>query len=67
MKLPEPWYFTVDELAHAWGCHRDRVFYFMDAGLLVPSVLVAKATLPLELCGGMAPHVCFVLDGYRGL
>jgi hypothetical protein len=67
INLPAPWYFTVAELAHEWGCHPERVFYYMDSGQLVPSALIPKWRLPAELQQGVAPNICFTLEDYRSL
>jgi hypothetical protein len=67
INLPAPWYFTVDELCQEWGCHPDRVYYYMDSGQLVPSALIPKWRLPAELQQGVAPSICFTLEDYRSL
>jgi hypothetical protein len=41
LALPLPWYYTLPELAHEWGCTLDRILYYLDAGLLTPCALDA--------------------------
>ncbi len=67
INVPTPWYFSVAELCHEWGCHPDRVYYYVDSGQLVPSALIPKWRLPAELQQGVAPSICFTLEDYRSL
>lgn len=47
MKLPSPLYYSIDDLAHEWGCHPDRVRAFAASGLLeVKPVDFGDTTLP---------------------
>jgi hypothetical protein len=67
INLPSPWYYTLHDLAHEWDCAVDRIDYYLNAGLLTPCALVAKAKLPVELRAGAAPYVCVILDRYRAI
>ncbi len=64
--LPQPWYFTPAELAVDWKVDPARVYYYMDAGQIIPAVALARCRWPYSLpCN--TPVVVAMLDGFAHL
>lgn len=63
LSLPQPWYYSVDELANDWGVHADRVRYYMDAGLIVPAAAIPRSRVSTSVPGA-SPLVVVMLDKY---
>lgn len=66
LSLPQPWYYTVDELAKDWSVHPDRVRYYMDAGLMVPAAAIPRSRVANPVPGA-SPLVVIMLDQYSSL
>ena len=64
--LPEPCTAPLPKWRQEFGVHPDRIFYYIDAGLIEPAALVPKAALRFSI-PGPARQVCIALPDYRAM
>jgi hypothetical protein len=64
--LPPAWHRSLESVAAEFGCHRDEVLYYADAGLILPAALVHKTLLPVAY-PGPCPYLVVRLDDYHSM